>query len=110
MAACLQQALVDEATNDMLVGRLNKEEGRSHRSKGVINKLMDETFTNRRSWITNDRPQVKNVIEKFPSLKDDQCVSSPKLIYALYTLIVHYLVITLCTVAILPSYENRMLI
>ena len=76
-------ALVDEATNDMLVVRLNKEEGRSHRSKGVINKLMDETFTNRRSWITNDRPQVKNVIEKFPSFKDDQCVSSPKLIYAL---------------------------
>ena len=46
----------------MLVERLNKEEGRSHRSKGVINKLMDETFTNRRSWITKDRPQVTNVL------------------------------------------------
>ena len=107
MAVSLQQALVDEATKDMLVGRLNKEEGRSHRSEGVINKLMDETFTNRHSRITNDRPQVKNVIEKFPSLKDDQCVSSPKLIYALYTLIVHYLVITLCTVAYCPVTKTE---
>ena len=36
---------VDEATYDMLVGRLNKEEGRAHRNKEIINELVDETFT-----------------------------------------------------------------
>ena len=37
--------LVDEATYDMLVSRLNTEEGRAHRNKIIINELMDEKFT-----------------------------------------------------------------
>ena len=37
--------------------------------------LMEETATIRRQWIKEERPSVKDVIDKFPCFKDPKLVS-----------------------------------
>ena len=38
--------------------------------------LLEETAIQRRSWITNENPPVKLVLEKFPCLADPKVVST----------------------------------
>ena len=40
-----------------------------------VNDLMSRTFLNRREWIINSEIPVEDIVEKYPSLTKNSCVS-----------------------------------
>ena len=46
------------------------------RRVATVETLMEETFSERRSWIQTSQPVVSDILEKFPSLKVRKVVSS----------------------------------
>ena len=58
-----------------------KKGGRNH---SVIKQLMEKTASTRHRWITDERPLVSQVLEKYPLLKESRMVSG------VYTVCVRY--------------------
>ena len=66
---------MDHASYERHLKQLEKEESKSVKNRTAIRVLMRETSMNRRKWITEDRPAVRDVIRTFPSLKEYEYVS-----------------------------------
>ena len=66
---------VDDVAYRRCLEKLEKEESRTHKNRGAIKLLMQETTSRRRHWIVKDRPPVCTIIQKFPSLKVYENVS-----------------------------------
>ena len=63
------EALDDDAY-DSNVKQLQRQLAKPVKNKAAISSLMAETAANRRKWILEERPSVREVTDKFPSLKD----------------------------------------
>ena len=67
--------LLDEATYDKHLDQLHRQSSRMTRNKAALTSLMQETATNRRTWIVQNRPPISEIAEKFPLLKEFDWVS-----------------------------------
>lgn len=65
----LQEAL-DDDTFDNNIKQLQRQLAKPVKNKAAISSLMAETAVNRRKWILEERPSIREVTDKFPSLKD----------------------------------------
>ena len=66
---------LDAETYDCHLKQLSKERGRGIEGRDAALTLMKETANNRRRWITEERPPVKEIIQKFHFLKETAFVS-----------------------------------
>ena len=67
--------ITEEDTYEQNISELHEEVGKDKPSKRKISSLIEQTFTKRRQWITQDLPSVEEVLQKFPPLKKARMVS-----------------------------------
>ena len=68
-------SLLDEQTYELHIGQINKQLAKTTRNKAALKSLMIETAANRRKWIVEDYPSIKEVLNKFPLLQEFDMVS-----------------------------------
>ena len=56
--------------HEIHISQLNKQLAKTTRNKAALKSLMIETAANRRKWIVEDNPSIKEVLSKFPLLKE----------------------------------------
>ena len=64
----------DRAEYDKHIQHLQKTYASQKWSLANMSSLLDETATQRRRWIMEDCPSVKDVLSKFPCLKESKLV------------------------------------
>lgn len=64
----------EEDAYEQKISELHEEVEKDKPSKKKVSSLMKDTFTKRRQWITQDLPEVKEILEKFPPLKKARMV------------------------------------
>ena len=62
--------LLDEDAYQSNLNQLDWQLAKPIKNKAAIGSLMSETAPNRRKWIIEDNPSIRQVLNKFPPLKD----------------------------------------
>ena len=70
----IEPSASDKAVYEQHVKHLQKSYSTSKYSLATITTLLEETTALRKKWIVEDCPTVKEILEKFPCLKEPKMV------------------------------------